>query len=325
MPGTTTRLGLNKALGSDNARDYLKTSLAVSLDVLDGAIGPANLLTNGGFEVNQRGGTVTANNAYAHDRWQHLLGGTSTGTITDETTTVDTGSGHALKWVYTHGSAVSSIDQKVEDYLQLRGRTVSFRIRVRQGVASTVRAYVSDSGTKTYSATQATTGAYLTFAVTLAIGAAATSVRVGVEISASDTVYLDNASLVEGSTAVPYVPLHPADDLARCLRYYEVLGSGQTGEVFAVGQATSATAVSMRIAYAAKAVVPTITVTAAGDFGALTATGAAANAFTGLSAVGPGLHQSALSGTGSSGLVAGNAAYVQQLNTNARVRIEANP
>jgi hypothetical protein len=35
MPATTTRIALNKGLGGDNARDYLKTSLAASLDVLD--------------------------------------------------------------------------------------------------------------------------------------------------------------------------------------------------------------------------------------------------------------------------------------------------
>jgi hypothetical protein len=35
MTATTTRLGLNKALGTDVTRDYLKTYLAASLDLID--------------------------------------------------------------------------------------------------------------------------------------------------------------------------------------------------------------------------------------------------------------------------------------------------
>ena len=184
----------------------------------------ANLLTNGGFEVNQRGGTVTATNAYAHDRWQLLLGGTSTATVTDETALVDTGSGHALKAVYVHGSGLTYIDQKIEDYAGLRGRMVTFAVRVRKGAAASVRAYVQDSGTRLFGVTTATTGAYATISATVLVGAAATGVTVGVELSASDTVYLDNAVLVVGATAPTYVPLHPADEMQRCQRYYEVMG-----------------------------------------------------------------------------------------------------
>ena len=62
MTTATTRLGLLKAQGSDNARDYLKTSLAASLDTLEAVVNPPpNLLTNPGFEVWQRGaGAFTA-------------------------------------------------------------------------------------------------------------------------------------------------------------------------------------------------------------------------------------------------------------------------
>ena len=82
--------------------------------------------------------------------------------ITDETAIVDTGSAHALKAVYVHGAAVSRIDQKLETFAQLRGRTVTFAVRVRKGVASSVRPYVVDSGVLIYGATDATTGAYTT-------------------------------------------------------------------------------------------------------------------------------------------------------------------
>jgi hypothetical protein len=42
-----------------------------------------------------------------------------------------------------------------------------------------------------------------------------------ITLAAVGNAYLDNATLVVGSVAADYAPLHPADDLARCLRYYE--------------------------------------------------------------------------------------------------------
>ena len=45
-----------------------------------------------------------------------------------------------------------------------------------------------------------------------------------ISIAAAGTYYVDNAMLVVGSQPADYAPLHPADDLARCLRYYEIIG-----------------------------------------------------------------------------------------------------
>ncbi len=200
----------------------------------------ANILTNGGYEIFQRGaGPYTTNNAYTADRWQIILGGTSTISVTQETTTIDTQGVSALKAVYTQGTANSQIDQKVENYTQYRGQTLSFSIRVRQGVASNIRPYISDSGVKTYGVASATTGGYVTLTVTLAIGAASTGINAGVDLGASDTVYLDNAMLVVGSVPCNYVPLHPEEEWARCKRYYRYvngnfIGFCYSGTLFAV-------------------------------------------------------------------------------------------
>ena len=37
--------------------------------------------------------------------------------------------------------------------------------------------------------------------------------------------------LVVGSVAADYAPMHPADDLARCQRYYQTLGRNGTGAI----------------------------------------------------------------------------------------------
>lgn len=233
--------------------------------------GIGNLLVNPGFEVCQRTGPFTAHLAYAHDRWQILLGGTSTITVTDEAVVVDVGNAKSLKAVYVHGSAVSYVDQKLEHYLRLRGRTITFAIRVRKGVASSVRPYIQDSGTRTYGATSATTGSFTTLSVTLAIGPAATSVTVGVELSISDTVYLDAATLAVGSAALDYIPLLDAEDLARCLRYYEVLGPAASPPIVQQYAAAGATFFATLVFGVRKAVAPTLTV--GGTFAYVNASG----------------------------------------------------
>lgn len=273
MTTPTTHHGWPKpVIATDVLSEYMDTGLTAALDGIDqavkdveddvaalggGGIAALNQLVNGGFEVKQRAGSITATNAYAHDKWQLILAGTSTATITDETTTVDTGSGHAMKVVYVHNTA-SRVDQKLEQYLSLRGRTLSFSVRVRQGAANSARPYIEDSGSRTYGANTTTTGSYVTRTVTLAIGAAATSVRVGVEFGASDTVYLDNAMLVVGAAPVDYVPEPPAVELARCQRYYEVL-FGATDQGFR-GYQVIGSPIYQFVSYkATKAVTPTVT------------------------------------------------------------------
>lgn len=180
-----------------------------------------NLLVNGGLEVWQRGaGAFTANSAYAADRWQIVLGGTSTLSVSKDTTNVALGSGACAALTYTH-NAVSSLSQKLEDYLQLRGHSVAFSARVRGSVASSARLRVTDGTTTWYSAYHTGGGAYETLSVVASIGAAATLVTVALDLGATGTYYLDNATLVTGSQPQDYQPLTPADDLARCERYYE--------------------------------------------------------------------------------------------------------
>lgn len=181
-----------------------------------------NQFVNGGLEFWQRGaGPFTAVN-FTADQWRvEKSDGTATGTTTQETTTIDSYSVSSLKMVAT---VLTRVVQKTEHYLALRGQDLSVSVRVRQGVASNVRAYVQDSSGYTYGSAVATTGSFVTLMATRTVGASVTEIRAGIEIAAADTVYLDNAMLVIGPDAAPYRPLHPQEDLARCQRYYEVMG-----------------------------------------------------------------------------------------------------
>jgi hypothetical protein len=124
----------------------------------------------------------------------------------------------------------------------LKGRTLSVSVRVRTSTANAVRIglnnYFAGASHFTYSAYHSGGGAYETLTVTATMDNSLAICQVQVLFAASCTAYIDNAMLVVGSVPADYAPLHPADDLARCLRYYEVLGvpagtdvvvSGNTG------------------------------------------------------------------------------------------------
>lgn len=183
-----------------------------------------NLLVNGGFEIWQRGvGAFTANNAYTADRWRILLGGSSTISVSRDSTNQDKSSQYCAACTYTHNTQ-SYLLQVLEDYLQLRGRIITFTVRVRTSTAAAVRCSITDGITSSNSGYHSGSGLYETLYVSHAVAAGATLIDVRITLDVTATVYIDNAMLVVGPLAADYVPLHPADDLARCQRYYEVHG-----------------------------------------------------------------------------------------------------
>jgi len=188
-----------------------------------------NLLTNGGFEIWQRGnGPFTTLNAFAADRWMLSFGGGATLSVSRETTNISDNSLVAAVCTVNVGGGFANLQQKVEDFWQLRSgvaRGITFSIRVKTTVASAAQAFIQVDGTNTPGTTHTGGGTYQTLTATVP-SAGASSLVVGVIFTGSATVYLDNAMLVVGSVAADYAPLHPADDLARCQRYYEVQGGG---------------------------------------------------------------------------------------------------
>jgi hypothetical protein len=239
------------------------TALA-NATVTNANLGPdvtrANRLTNGGMEFWQRGnGPFTASGAMSADRWQPSLGASSSISISRDGTNVDTGSGAAAALTYTH-AAESYLYQNPEDIAELAGRTVSLSVRARTTTANAVRPFMQANGSNTFGAYHPGGGTYQTLTLTLAVPAGTTSFIVGVALDASSTVYLDNTALVIGTQPANYVPLVPAEDWARCLRYYEVLGPGGTGSLIISGIATAGgQSIRAMFRWSRKASVPTVT------------------------------------------------------------------
>jgi hypothetical protein len=235
---------------------------SISNSQLGPDVARANQLVNGGMELWQRGGGAVTT-GYTADRW--LLEGTGLSVSQNGApANVDTGSQFSAACTY-NGTA-SNFSQFMEAYPgSLRGRVVSGSVRVKTSTPGIVRLTVSSDGTSPVAITGAAhtgDGTFQTLtAAAFTVPADATKVYFRVGFSgAAATVYVDNAMLVVGSQAANYVPMHPADDLARCLRYYEVIGGGSTGSI-SLGGYASATGLAMYapVRFTMKPVVPTIT------------------------------------------------------------------
>lgn len=209
--------------------------------------GNANLLTNGGFEIWQRGSTGFT--LFTADRWQiatHdtpvLSGGVLTHHISGIGVTQESGSGniktnskYALKGAVVLNSTgninYTRLLQRIvisDNWQGLLGQTLSFRISVKLGAAvnDACSAFVTTDGTggtSNYSSYHGYNTSYEDLdVINITVPSDATYIDVGIAFSADCTAYLDNAMLTVGATAQPFAPLHPTEEIQRCQRYYEV-------------------------------------------------------------------------------------------------------
>jgi len=221
-----------------------------------------NLLTNGGFEIWQRGnGPFTAQFAYTADCWSIQLGGSSTVSVSRITSTAGS-NGFSASVTYAHSAGGYLIfnSQKFDSPAQLAGRAVSAAVMVKASVAGTVKLRITDGVGNSDSTYNVGTGAErLTVTRTVVTNPTSIQVLVICDIGSS-SVELNDAMLVVGSVAADYAPLHPADDLARCLRYYEVVGeSAGTFQVTTYASAGGQLPTFTLPYRARKPVLPTIT------------------------------------------------------------------
>ena len=284
-----------------------------------------NLLTDGGFEVWSRGnGPFTANAAYTADRWAISLASSSM-SVTRDTANAAVGSIACASCVYTHVTQGWLV--QTPEVSGIAGRQVTLSMRVKTTTANAVRVYLNSGllNTPAYSAYHSGGGTYETLSVSFTYPANETTVYVGVIFAASCTAYIDNAMLVVGSQAADYAPLHPADDLARCLRYYELLVAGSTSSL-GVGQAANATQGIAYFSYlVSKAVTPTVTFAPSTTM-AVTNAATTPISMTNVSAVTPNVRSTQVLCTVAGGLVAGNAILFQAASgQTATIGIEANP
>jgi len=226
-----------------------------------------NLLTNGGFEIWQRGnGPFTATSAFAADRWSLALAAGDTLSVSRDSANADVGSVYCAACTYVRSTGSSWLNQLLsvnnDGPMALRGRTMTLSIRVKTSTPNAVRAVYADGlGNFFYGPYHTGDNTYQTLSYTFTWPASgSTAFRVGVDFEASCTAYVDNAMLVVGAVAADYAPLHPADDFARCERYYEVIGGQVTNSPQLFSYGATSQQVSIPISFhARKAVIPSVT------------------------------------------------------------------
>jgi len=252
-----------------------------AVDIANGAVTNAklasdtarlNLLTNGGFEVWQRGNgpfTANASGVYGADRWSGVAIGTDTLSVSRHTTAgnLDIGSSACAAVTFTLGTGAGT-SQLYQDFsfdgIQLAGRTVTLSVRVKCSTPNAVRIALNGfdaSSHYTYSGFHSGGGAYETLTVTATMSATLTRCQTAIFFAASCTAYIDNAMLVVGSVPADYAPLHAADELHRCQRYFELMGGTSGGGPDILGYAGTAGEVWGMTAFfkATKPVTPTLT------------------------------------------------------------------
>ena len=187
-----------------------------------------NMLVNGGFEIWQRGtGPFTGANATSADRWTTALVGTDTISISKNTSTVmpTSAASAAVTFTLGTGAGVSNISQalKLSDGYTFGGRTISLSVAVVASAANACRIALYDrtASVWTYSNYHSGDSAWHTLTATYAVPPNNTEIDAYVLFGATGTIYVDNAMLVVSPLPMDYNPLPPADDLARCLRYYQ--------------------------------------------------------------------------------------------------------
>lgn len=167
-----------------------------------------NFLRNGGFEQTTTNGPWTVTNVIqtVYDSWLAVNGTGSSATLTRDTAIHAPDSDASAKLVQTRVSGSLTLFQNLLLPASYRGKQLSVSFQVRQGVASSVRAYITDSAGTTFSATSVTTGSFVTLTATRTIDAASTVVQVGISVDVSDTVYIDDAISNLGAIASSYQP-----------------------------------------------------------------------------------------------------------------------
>ena len=175
---------------------------------------------------------------------------------------MDASSQYCAALVYTH-SAVSYFYQPTgtDGVQQYTGRPMTFSIRVRCSTPNAFQLAYYDTAWN-YGRYNTGGAGYETLTMTFTPAPGSVQIAPAIVFRASCTVYVDNAMLVLSTTAPEFIPLHPADDLHRCQRYYEELGPAASGTIICrIANPTAATyyADTCLRYQARKAVTPTTT------------------------------------------------------------------
>lgn len=214
-----------------------------------GPLSNRNLIINGNFAINQRGGSNTTINTYALDRWRSY-GGPMGFTISqqDVLSTLST-SKYALRLQRTSGNTQTNnigvaqgIESKNCEGLAGTQLTLSFKARAGANLSGDF-AYIVFFGTGTdenpvgmtgqtsdVSSVSASTD-WTSYTKTVNVPAGTTQITVGFSFTPAGTAGTNDwfevaeVQVERGSVATPFEHRSYGNELARCERYYQVYGN----------------------------------------------------------------------------------------------------
>jgi hypothetical protein len=224
-----------------------------------------NICDNGGMEVWQRGTSFSspANGSMLADRWTMFRPGISpTFSVAQEGTIVDNGNFSMKIQITSPGVAgTMAIYQSPENYKAYFNQYLSVSARIWCNVPNSVQINLVDTANhiSTFHPGDST---YHTLTTSALINPAATNVWLYITMDPTQvsTLYIDSVMITFGSQPVNYTPLHPADELARCLRYYEASGPDVGEQVITLVGGSTDTQI-WKTFKVQKYAVPTVTLT----------------------------------------------------------------
>jgi len=230
-----------------------------------GPLSNRNLIINGNFAINQRGGSNTTINTYALDRWRSY-GGPMGFTISqqDVLSTLST-SRYAMRFQRTSGNTqtnntgvVQGIESKNCEGLAGTQLTVSFKARAGADLSSDLDVrffYGTGTDDNPVSMTSMTndggtnftlTTSFATYTKTVTVPASTTQISLTFSANptgtagANDWFEVAEVQVERGSVATPFEHRSYGDELARCQRYYQIMTANTDTLAYAtkVGETT---------------------------------------------------------------------------------------
>jgi len=204
---------------------------------------PENLLVNGGFEIWQRGNgpfNYAASPLFTTDEWMGNIydsGLGTTGTLAVTQRNIRTGGDHSVGVDFTKNDTYNAgLEQGIENYGEFEDLWVTFSADVRCPNANAARLMIGDYSSDAefvFSSFIPAGSEWNRYTVCKKIRTSLNGyaqwphgygLKVGLHLAAtSGLARMDNAMFVVGyyPEGVPYRPLPRADDMTRCLRFYE--------------------------------------------------------------------------------------------------------
>lgn len=317
---------------SRDTADHINEVPAIESKLDNGQNRGKNLIINGDFSVWQRGTSGFTTDGYTADRWRMDESG-ATVTVSQQPhvlgqTDVPGNPQHFLRYDVATGNADATFSTRVENVSSVSGSEVTLSFYAKGsnpgggnlsldwlqyfGTGGSPSSFVTGNiGTTTLTSswqkftytftptsisgkTLGTNGDdYISFSLKQPSADATTSAW---------QLDISNVQLEFGDTATDFEYVSPADQLARCQRYFERQNI-MSGAIFTVGQAVSTSQVESFITYTEKRAIPSISDN--GNVDVLNSTGGNAGGSTAY--LTPSKSNSFVRQTGATGLAAGNA------------------